>query len=58
MGLASRMAPSCNLWHLYGGLPILGLQSILFFAGMLPGSWLGAVLLSRLVMPARQIEGI
>jgi len=58
MGLASRMAPSCNLWHLYGGLPILGLQSILFLVGMLPGSWLGAVLLSRLVMPARVREGI
>jgi len=26
MGLASRMAPACNIWHLMGGLPILAMQ--------------------------------
>ncbi len=50
MGLASRMAPACNIWHLLGGLPILALQSFLFLAGLLPGAWLGSVLLTRLVM--------
>lgn len=50
MGLASRMAPACNIWHLLGGLPILALQSFLFLAGMLPGAWLGGLLLTRLVM--------
>ncbi len=49
MGYASRIAPSCNLWHLYGGLPVLGLQSILFLAGMFIGSWFGSILLVRLV---------
>lgn len=51
MGLASRMAPACNIWHLFGGLPILALQSFLFLAGLFPGAWLGGLLLTRLVMP-------
>jgi hypothetical protein len=51
MGLASRMAPACNIWHLFGGLPILALQSILFLAGLLPGAWLGGIVLTRVVMP-------
>lgn len=50
MGLASRMAPACNIWHLMGGLPILAAQSILFLVGLLPGAWLGSVLLSRIVV--------
>ena len=50
VGAAARMAPACNLWHLWGGLPILALQSLLFLAGMLPGAWLGSRLLTRLVV--------
>lgn len=50
MGAASRVAPACNIWHLTGGLPILSLQSILFVAGLLPGSWLGTKLLTGLVV--------
>lgn len=50
MGLAARMAPACNLWHLLGGLPILALQSLLFVAGLLPGAWLGSRLLARYVL--------
>lgn len=50
LGLAARMAPSCNVWHLWGGLPILALQSLLFLAGLLPGTWLGARLLTRFVV--------
>lgn len=51
MGLASRMAPACNIWHLFGGLPIFALQSFLFLAGLFPGAWLGGLLLTRLVIP-------
>jgi hypothetical protein len=51
MGLASRMAPACNIWHLFGGLPILALQSILFLLGLLPGAWVGGILLTRFVLP-------
>lgn len=50
MGLASRLAPACNVWHLTGGLPIMALQSILFVVGLLPGTWLGIQLLTRLVL--------
>lgn len=49
MGLASRLGPSCNIWHLTGGLPILSLQSILFVVGLLPGAWLGTKLLTGYV---------
>jgi hypothetical protein len=49
MGLASRMAPTCNVWHLLGGLPILAASSILFFIGMLGGAFLGGILLARLL---------
>lgn len=50
MGLASRMAAGCNVWHLLGGLPILALQSMLFLIGLVPGAWVGSLLLSRYVI--------
>lgn len=50
LGLAARMAPSCNVWHLWGGVPILAMQSLLFVAGLLPGTWVGARLLTRFVV--------
>jgi len=49
MGLASRMTPGCNVWHLWGGVPILALQSLLFVVGLLPGTWVGCRLLEKLV---------
>lgn len=51
MGLAARMAPACNVWHLLGGLPILASQSLVFLGGLLPGAWLGGRLLTRWVVP-------
>ncbi|NJD57334.1 MAG: YeeE/YedE family protein [Nitrospirae bacterium] len=53
MGLASRMAPTCNVWHLLGGLPILSISSILFLGGLFPGAWIGGLILSRVVLSAR-----
>lgn len=50
LGLAARMAPSCNIWHLWGGVPILALQSLLFAVGLVPGAWVGARLLTRFVV--------
>jgi hypothetical protein len=50
IGLAARMAPSCNVWHLWGGMPILALQSLFFVAGLIPGTWVGARLLTRFVI--------
>ncbi len=49
LGLASRMAPGCNIWHLMGGIPIFAMQSILFLIGLLPGAWLGSLILPRLL---------
>jgi hypothetical protein len=50
MGLAARMAPACNVWHLLGGLPVLAAQSLLFVLGLVPGAWLGSRLLVRFVL--------
>lgn len=50
MGLASRMTPGCNVWHVFGGLPILASQSLLFVLGLFPGAWLGGELLTRLII--------
>jgi hypothetical protein len=50
MGVAARMAPACNIWHLMGGLPIMAMQSILFFLGLLPGAWLGGKVIKALVL--------
>ena len=50
MGLASRMSPTCNVWHLMGGLPILAASSMLFLAGLLPGAWLGSKMMVHLVL--------
>lgn len=49
MGLASRMAPSCNVWHLMGGLPLLAASSMLFLLGMLAGAWIGGMLLIKVL---------
>jgi hypothetical protein len=53
LGVSARMIPGCNIWHLWGGLPILALQSLLFLAGLIPGAWLGSQLLARFVIMAR-----
>lgn len=53
MGIASRMAPACNVWHLLGGLPILATQSILFAVGLLPGAWLGSRIMTAVVLRGR-----
>lgn len=50
MGLASRMAPTCNVWHLLGGLPILAASSILFLTGLVPGAWAGSRLFTAWVI--------
>jgi len=49
MGLASRMAPTCNVWHLMGGIPILAVSSILFLIAILPGAWLGGKVLVKVL---------
>lgn len=53
MGLASRMAAGCNIWHLWGGLPVFSVQSYLFLLGLFPGAWLGGRFLVRWVLPEK-----
>ncbi len=50
LGAAARMVPGCNIWHLWGGVPILAVQSLLFLLGILPGAWIGSRLLVRFVI--------
>ena len=50
LGFSARMVPGCNIWHLWGGIPILAMQSLLFLLGMLMGTWLGGKLLTRWVI--------
>lgn len=50
MGLASRMAPACNVWHIFGGMPVLAFSSILFVTGMVPGAFLGSRILEKWVI--------
>lgn len=53
LALGSRMTPGCNIWHLFGGLPILAMQSILFLVGIFPGAFIGTLILTRIVLPAK-----
>lgn len=53
MGLASRLASGCNVWHLWGGIPVFSVQSYMFLLGLLPGAWLGGRLLIRWVLPEK-----
>lgn len=50
MGLASRMAPTCNVWHLMGGIPVLAMSSLLFLTGLFPGAWAGSKIFVAKVM--------
>ena len=50
LGMSARMTPGCNIWHLWGGVPILAGQSIVFFLGLFPGSWLGSIIFKQWVI--------
>lgn len=49
MAFGARMTPGCNVWHLWGGLPLLTMQSLLFVVGLVPGAWLGGQALQRVL---------
>ena len=53
VGMAARMTPGCNVWHLWGGVPILASQSLLYFLGLFPGAWLGSLVFSKLVIKGK-----
>jgi hypothetical protein len=58
MALGSRMSPGCNVWHLWGGLPLLTLQSLLFVVGLLPGAWLGGIALQRILISETSLKRV
>lgn len=53
LALGSRMTPGCNIWHMFGGLPILAMQSIFFLIGIFPGTCIGTFILRRYVLTVR-----
>ena len=50
LGLAARMVPGCNIWHLWGGIPILSMQSLIYGVALIPGTWLGSHFLAKYVI--------
>ncbi|MCW8900146.1 MAG: YeeE/YedE family protein [Gammaproteobacteria bacterium] len=50
LGLAARMVPGCNIWHLWGGVPILSMQSLIYAIALLPGTWLGSKFLAKYII--------
>lgn len=50
LGLAARMVPGCNIWHLWGGIPILSMQSLIYGIALLPGTWLGSKFLEKYII--------
>lgn len=50
VGMAARMVPGCNIWHLWGGLPILSMQSIVYAIALVPGTWVGSHFLRKYVI--------
>jgi hypothetical protein len=52
------MTPGCNVWHLWGGLPLLTVQSILFVLGILPGAWLGGKILNQVLLRGTSVNEV
>lgn len=50
LGLAARMVPGCNIWHLWGGVPILSMQSLIYGIALIPGTWLGSKFLAKYII--------
>ncbi|MCF8057456.1 MAG: YeeE/YedE family protein [Desulfocapsa sp.] len=50
LGMASRMAPACNVWHIMGGLPLFAMHSLIFIVGLVPGAYVGSRIVSRIIL--------
>lgn len=50
LGMSARMVPGCNVWHLWGGIPVLSMQSLIYAAALIPGTWLGSRVLAKYVI--------
>lgn len=58
MGIAARITPGCNVWHVWGGLPHLALSSLLFFVSLIPGAWLGARIIQRVIFAGQEGKSV
>ncbi|PLX46593.1 MAG: hypothetical protein C0609_00245 [Deltaproteobacteria bacterium] len=56
MAISARIAEGCNVWHLLGGLPYLSISSLLFLAGLFPGSYLGGLILKNRIIMTHGVE--
>ena len=56
LALGSRMTPGCNVWHMFGGIPIMNMQSLLFLIGIFPGAYIGSKILVTFVLSTRAKE--
>lgn len=56
LALGSRMTPGCNIWHMFGGIPIMNMQSILFVIGIFPGTYIGSKILVTFVLSVKPKE--
>jgi uncharacterized membrane protein YedE/YeeE len=50
MAAGSLSAGGCNVWHIFGGLPVFAFQSILFVGGVCLGSIAGGRLLTKVIL--------
>ncbi|MBE0500516.1 MAG: YeeE/YedE family protein [Desulfuromonadales bacterium] len=50
MAFGSRIADGCNIWHIWGGVPIFAIQSLLFVFGLFPGAWLGSLVIKQVIL--------
>ena len=50
MAFGARFASGCNVWHLWGGLPVFAIQSLLFLLGLFPGALLGSQVIKRIIL--------
>ena len=49
IGLGTRIAKGCNIKFILGALPLFALQGIFFSIGIIAGTYIGVILLKRLV---------
>lgn len=45
LGIGAMLALGCNIGHIFGGIPELGLSSLAAFVFMMVGNWIGSYLL-------------
>lgn len=53
VGMAARMSSGCNIWHLWGGVPILANQSLLFLLGLFPGAFFGSLIFKTFIVKVK-----